>query len=167
MVGVVRDVPITRRLSFADVWVPISTAKSTATRMLCMGGFQGIVLARSRADFREIKSEFARRLGAIEPPDPEQYKTVSSGAYTQFEQLARELLGTSSDEEEIAEAPVGRLTRMIVLIAFAFMLLPALNLVNLCTQPHPRTLLGDRRAQGVRRVVAARSSASSSSRTSS
>jgi putative ABC transport system permease protein len=131
VVGVVRDVPFTRRMSFAQVWVPIATAKSTSYRDALLGDFQGILLARSRADFPAIKSEFARRLAAAELPDPETYETLSSGAYTQYEQLAREISGTSSDEDDLAGAPVGRLMGMLVLIAVAFMLLPALNLINL------------------------------------
>ena len=130
VVGVVRDVPITRRFTFAQVWAPISTAKSTSYKDALLGDFLGIVLAKSRGEFPAIKSEFARRMAAAEIPDPEQYDTLTSGAYTQFEQLAREIAGTSS-EEDVRTAPVARLTGMLVMVTTAFMLLPALNLINL------------------------------------
>jgi len=125
VVGVVRDIAFTRRMSFADVWVPISTAKSTAYREKLLDRFQGIVLATSRRDFRTIKDEFDRRLGVAELPDPERFETLESGAYTQFEEASRSL---SSDHNEPAP---GRLALIIALSAAAFMLLPALNLVNL------------------------------------
>ena len=38
VVGVVRDVPVLRYSSSADLWVPVTTAKSTAYKDECMGG---------------------------------------------------------------------------------------------------------------------------------
>jgi putative ABC transport system permease protein len=129
VVGVVADVPFTRRLSYAHVWVPISTSKATSYEDDLLGEFQGIVLARSRSDFPAIKSELARRLSTVQLPDP-RYDSLRSGAYTQFEQLAREVAGTTSDDD-VSGSPVGRLTAVLCLMAAAFMLLPSLNLVNL------------------------------------
>jgi putative ABC transport system permease protein len=128
VVGVVTDVPWTRRLTHANVWVPISTAKSTAYRDDLLGGFQGIVLARRRADFPEIKSELAARMASV--PLPDGYLSLSSGAYTQFEQLAREVAGASY-ADDVSSAPVRRLTMILALLAIGFMLLPSLNLINL------------------------------------
>jgi len=125
VVGVVRDVPFTRRMSFAHLWVPISTAKSTAYREKLLGRFQGIVLASSRRDFPAIKDEFDRRLAAAELPDPETYDTLASGAYTRFEEASRDM---SSEHNQPAP---GRLAFVIAISTAAFMLLPALNLVNL------------------------------------
>ncbi len=130
VVGVVSDVPFTRRLAYAHVWVPISTSKSTAYKENLLGDFQGIVLAKSRADFSEIKREFAHRLTTVQLPDPESYDSLASGAYTQFEQLAHEITGTSSDDD-VSRAPVRRLTAILVLMAAGFMVLPSLNLINL------------------------------------
>ena len=131
IVGVVRDFPQTRRMSFAHIWVPMTTRKSTSYKDALLGGCQGIILAKSRADFPAIKSEFARRLTTAQLPDPETYETLESGAYTQYEQLAREFTGHSSDDEEVGGAPVMRLTATLLLAACGFMLLPALNLINL------------------------------------
>lgn len=128
VVGVVRDVPFTRPMSFADIWVPLSTAKSTSYREAMLGGFQGIILADSRDDFPVIKQEFHRRISLAELPNPDVYDTLQSAALTRYEELAMETAGDGGFE---SEAPVGRFTLLMVLMAVAFMLLPALNLINL------------------------------------
>lgn len=125
VVGVVRDVPFTRRMSYADLWVPISTAKSTAYQDELLGSFQGIVLARSRADFPAIKAELERRLEAAQLPDPAVHDTLTSNAVTRFEELARDALGDGE------EPPAGRFALILLAATLAFMTIPALNLVNL------------------------------------
>src|SRR5262249_16104613 len=49
VVGVVPNVPIFRIVPFADIWVPISTAKSDSYRNEMIGQFMSIILARSTA----------------------------------------------------------------------------------------------------------------------
>jgi putative ABC transport system permease protein len=127
VVGVVRDVPFMREMTFSDIWVPISTAKSTAYREALLSGFRGIVLANSRRDFPTIKQEFRRRMAAAQLPDPEMFDALQSVARTRFEQLAVAAMGGEYDDE----APTARFVLMIAMLAVAFMLLPALNLVNL------------------------------------
>jgi putative ABC transport system permease protein len=114
-------------MTFADIWAPISTAKSTAHEEQLLGEFQGIVLARSRADFPSIKSEFASRLAAAELPDPERYDALLSDALTRYGELARDALGREAGEP----APTGRFTLLVLAVVIAFMTIPALNLVNL------------------------------------
>jgi len=127
VVGVVRDIPITRRMSFADLWVPISTAKSTSYRQELLGSFDGILLAERRSDFAEIKSEFERRLATAQLPDPEQYDSLTSFARTRLEELAWDVAGANME----GRAPVGKFVALAVMLVVAFMLLPALNLINL------------------------------------
>ena len=61
VVGVVRDVPILRYASSADLWVPITTAKTSAYKEEWMGDFTALILARSPADLPQIKAEFQAR----------------------------------------------------------------------------------------------------------
>ena len=56
VVGVVPDVPVYLESAAADVWAPIGAARSQDFRRELMGGFQGLFLARSRADFAAIKA---------------------------------------------------------------------------------------------------------------
>jgi putative ABC transport system permease protein len=126
VIGVVSDVPMTRAMTYADIWVPIATAKSTAFREALLGGFQGVLLAHSRADFPQIRNEYRQRMENAQLPDPETYDTLKSDALTRFEELAMDAIGNYDDE-----APTGRFALMIAMIAGGFMLIPALNLINL------------------------------------
>jgi putative ABC transport system permease protein len=127
VIGVVPDVPIMRKTTFADVWTPIGASKTTAYRDGMLGGFQGVLLAERRAAFPEIKQEFRRRLETAELPRPDIFETLESDAYTRLEMIAREVLGVY----EFEAAPTARFGLVAVLAVVAFMLLPALNLINL------------------------------------
>lgn len=126
VVGVVANVPIFRLTPFSDIWVPISTSKSQSYRTELMGEFLAILLARSSADFPAIKEEFASRMTNVEPPDPKNYKKFEALPQTYFESVSRELL---SERQESAHPY--RLLIAIIIFMVLFMLLPALNLVNI------------------------------------
>jgi putative ABC transport system permease protein len=129
VVGVVENVPYLRQVPFADVWVPISTAKSDTYRNEMMGDFQALYLARSENDFQTIRDEFKVRLNHIEFPDPKEWNSLSGQMDTYFEAISRELVG-SHDDEGRASRP-GRLLAAIIIIAILFMLLPTVNLINI------------------------------------
>jgi putative ABC transport system permease protein len=126
IVGVVRDVPFSRPISAADVWVPIGTLRSDSYKTELLGSFEGIILAKSRADLPRIQAEVQRRAVEVPLPDPKQYEHYYTGADTLFESAARNF--TSSRD---AEAHAGWVWAMLLLSMLLFMLLPALNLVNL------------------------------------
>jgi putative ABC transport system permease protein len=128
VVGVVQDVPVIRNLAFSEVWVPLTTAKSTSYRSELLGNMTGVLLAGSRADFPAIREELASRLSRAQMPDPETHHTLVSGAYTRYEHIAREFFGKNDATEPVK---TGRLTLMLSLLALLFMALPALNLINL------------------------------------
>ena len=128
VVGVVRDVPLLRFSSAADVWVPISTSKSTNYKEQWMGEFIALILARDVADLPAIKAEFQARLREAERhlPDPRHYKTLHAGADTLFEGSIRQLSpGDTSDIQ------TGKVRAVLFLLMLLFMLLPTLNLVNI------------------------------------
>jgi putative ABC transport system permease protein len=127
VVGVVRNVPMLRMLSFAEIWVPISTTKSTDYRSRLVGGFAGILLAESRSRFPEIKAEFERRLKEADLSETPQFDTIESGARTIMEELAH----LESGETETGRAYIVWLFVRTGLLAILFMALPALNLINL------------------------------------
>jgi len=127
VVGVVRDVPLTRTNTFADVWVPIGASRTTAYRDSLLGGFQGILLAEHPDAFDAIRQALRRRLSTAELPRPDVYDTLASDAYTRFQMVAREAVGNY----EFGDAPTARFGLFVALIVLAFMLLPALNLINL------------------------------------
>ena len=125
VVGVVRDVPISRILSYADFWVPITTTTDDLRRPDYLGDYQAIVLARSAADVPAVKQEYADIINRVPVPDPKQFGSVHSYAHT----LLAALVG-QADNSAGADGGVGRLTSVGLGLALLFMLLPALNLVN-------------------------------------
>jgi putative ABC transport system permease protein len=127
VVGVVRDVPLTRILSYGEIWVPISTHKATEYRRKFVGRFSGILLAENPTKFPQIKDEFRSRLSAAESPDPELFDTLESGAFTRFELAARSFFSV----REFDRSPTRRMVLVCGLGVLLFMLLPALNLINL------------------------------------
>jgi putative ABC transport system permease protein len=127
VVGVVPDVPIIRQLAFSEIWVPLTTAKSTAYKSELIGDMNGLLLVRDRGAFGGVREELATRLAAVQLPDPETHDRLTSGAYTRFEHVAREFFGQHYTDD----LPTGRFVLMISLFALLFMMLPALNLINL------------------------------------
>lgn len=128
IVGVVPDVPVLRLSSYADLWVPISTTKSSSYKDRWMGEFIGLILARSRADLPAVKAELEARRREAERhlPDPKTFKTLHANADTLFEAAVRQI--APGDTSEI---PFGRVWAVLFLLMLLFMLLPTLNLVNI------------------------------------
>lgn len=128
VVGVVRDVPILRFVSYGEIWVPISTVKSKTFRKEYIGDFMAVFLARSRADFPQIKDAVDRRFRAAEQhiPDRKVFQTIRGGADTLFESLSRGLLGGREQESR-----PDLLWALLLGLAILFMLLPSVNLVNI------------------------------------
>jgi putative ABC transport system permease protein len=127
VVGVVSDVPALRRVPFADVWVPLTTAKTDAYKSEIMGGFYGIVLAKDRAEIPALKAEFRARVRTVELPDARRYEKLFAPLETPFETVARLFLGDRGEEQARPE----RLIALFAGVALLFMLLPTINLVNL------------------------------------
>ena len=129
VVGVVANVPFLRQVPFADIWVPISTAKTDTYRNEMMGDFMATYLARSASDFPAIRDEFKVRLSSVEFPDPKEWNSMNGEMNTYFEAVSRELVGSRNDEG-LASRP-GRLLAAMIIIAILFMLLPTVNLINI------------------------------------
>ncbi|HYU33509.1 MAG TPA: ABC transporter permease [Thermoanaerobaculia bacterium] len=127
VMGVVRDVPILRVVSYSEIWVPISTAKSRTFRKEYFGNFMTVFLARSRSDFPQIKEAVHRRFRVAEEniPDRTMFQTIDGGADTLFEAASRVIFegGRESRPELLWAVFLG--------LALLFMLLPSVNLVNI------------------------------------
>jgi len=128
VVGVVRDVPVLRYGSSADLWVPVTSAKTSAYKQEWMGNFYALILARSHADLPAIKAEFQARLREAEKqlPDPKNYKRLVTGADTLFEGAARLFIPARATVN-----PANRLRAVLLVLMLGFMLLPTINLVNI------------------------------------
>ena len=126
IVGVVRNVSLVRRLPFGEVWVPISTNRSSGYKSQLRGGFRAAVLARDRNDFPDLKAEYLSRVEQAELPDPAAYDTAESRLETKLEAASRALYGAPGSESRPS-----LLLLTVVVAMLLFMALPTLNLVNL------------------------------------
>ena len=126
VVGVVPNVPEYRQTSYADVWVPISTNKSSHYRKELMGGFGAILLAKSPADFEAIKDELEALLPGVQLPDPKKWNKFTATVDTRKEMMVRGFTNTWERDPGI-----GKVTMILLGVMLAFMLLPAINLINI------------------------------------
>jgi putative ABC transport system permease protein len=127
VIGVVPNVSITRIAAYADIWMPIGTLRSSEYRHEMLGGFNGIVLARSSSDFPRLKREFQASLINF-PIDRKMFNEVRVGLDTLFEAIARQGTGDRAGEGSRAALI---LSLILFTLAILFMTLPALNLVTL------------------------------------
>ena len=126
VVGVVRNVPILRLMSFSDIWVPISTRRGQEFRKELVGDFIGLILASDRSLIPAIRSEFQSRLAQVEFPNPKVFNSLHGAAETYFEEASR---AVSNAESGSTRAAI--LWAVFVGGAVLFMSLPAINLVNI------------------------------------
>ncbi|MFN0124396.1 MAG: ABC transporter permease [Blastocatellia bacterium] len=129
IIGVVENVPLLRFLPYADVWAPISTTRNDNYRRQIRGQYQAALVARDRADFAAIKSAYVARLAGFEAVDEfdnnTRFTSVVSEPETPFEFLSRMFHPDNNQNHP-------RVFLAILLsLAALFMVLPAVNLVNL------------------------------------
>jgi putative ABC transport system permease protein len=124
--GVVEDVPMLRLMAFSDIWVPHSTAKSDSYRTELVGDFVGMLLLAPGADVKAVQDEFASRLTTVQFPDPKNFNTLHATPETMFDTVGRILFGGRGEGDYGT-----RLRLALIAGTLLFMLLPAINLVNL------------------------------------
>ncbi len=128
VIGIVRNVSRTRFAAQGDIWVPLTTLGTDNYRTQLMGNFHAALLTRSASSFPAIRAEFLRRLPGVEMKDPKNYDRMEGMPQSRFEEFAVEATGT--------DGPNGRARTGIFMLcaaaaALLFMLLPAINLINL------------------------------------
>jgi putative ABC transport system permease protein len=126
VVGVVRDVPATRESSFSDLWIPITVSTVNLRDPNYLGDCIAIILAPSAADRAAVQEEFARVISQVPIQDPKDYTEVRVYAEPMLTNMVRGLM-----EADGPDPGVSRFAGMVAGLSLLFMLLPALNLVNL------------------------------------
>jgi putative ABC transport system permease protein len=121
VIGVVGNVPMLRFIPFADMWVPLSTAKSDAYKKEYVGDFWGVFVARSSADFPSIKSEFNARLMQAEIID-KNFDHLEGSLGTFLEGISGFFFG---------EGSAVRFLSGLIIAMLLFMSLPTINLINI------------------------------------
>jgi putative ABC transport system permease protein len=126
VVGVVRDVALVRLHTYAEVWLPISATANNLRDPDYLGQYQAIMLARRPADVPLIKDEYLQAVNRVPLPDPKRYSKVNSRAQT----LLASSLGSNENATEV-EGAAGHFLRLVGGMGLLFLLLPALNLINI------------------------------------
>lgn len=125
IVGVVADVIHVN--AYADMWTPLTTFPSTDYQKDLTGSFAAMLLARSPDDLPHIRREVERSAATFVGSDPRTYPITHFWADSKLDVFARTLL----DRHSVPDSGATRLLAMIGCAMLLFMLLPALNLVNL------------------------------------
>jgi putative ABC transport system permease protein len=136
VVGVVQDVSEMRSIPFGDIWVPLTTARSNAYKAQLMGNFNAIALATNRAALPGIRDEFNARLKRVEIPDPKDNEAITAPFETKFENFSRSVAEAVEGFDvrrspAFAESQAWKAVLAFAIVAFLFVLLPTINLINL------------------------------------
>lgn len=128
IVGVVKDVPKLYHTAYAQLWKPYNyTSYMTEVQNRNYGNWAYVVMvvAKSNSDFEAIRSQFAKRISWLKPPD--NFYTIESELKSAFDLtfggfLHPQFAGNKDYLKKITT---------IILILILFLMLPLLNLTNL------------------------------------
>lgn len=126
VIGVVKNVPVFRGSTTADLYLPHTACPWDYREKGFLGSFEANLLAHSPADFAALKMEFNDMVERIDIPEDEYLQILEVKAKTLLEHISTEVM--SSDQNA-----VGLFLGVLIGGMFLFMLLPAVNLVNLNT----------------------------------
>jgi putative ABC transport system permease protein len=129
VIGVVEDV--IHFNAYADMWAPLSTFPSSDYQNQLTGSFAAMLLARDKADLPRIQQEVARIAKGYVSDDPKTFATTTFWADSKLDLFARNLLGGEINRDAGQDSGARKLLAYIIGGMLVFMLLPALNLVNL------------------------------------
>lgn len=128
--GVVRNVSAAHVMSYSDVWVPYTLDPGLLRDHKIEGQYIIVLLAPSVAAVPAVREEYKQMMRRVEIPNPKDVKAVYSFVDPILETFTRGLFadGNSLDKDE---SNVGTFYLILTVLGLLFMLLPALNLVNL------------------------------------
>jgi putative ABC transport system permease protein len=143
IIGVVEDAMHVN--AFADLWTPVTTSPSSDYRQQYTGDFTALLLAKSPADLPQLRSEVEQIARTVQFDDPKKINRVQFWADSKLDVFARNVLNSRT-----ADSGAGTLLAIIVTAMLLFMVLPALNLINLNTGRimERRSEIGVRKAFG-------------------
>jgi putative ABC transport system permease protein len=124
IVGVVPREDMLGLVAYADIWVPITQSQSAMTRDEPYGPYYAIVLPPKGANPDDIKREFEERIVAAGIDRAGRFDSVGCFMGTQLEIIANDIGGPKAGGSTLFIAAS-------VALMILFMLLPAMNLVNM------------------------------------
>jgi putative ABC transport system permease protein len=128
VIGVVEDVSELRTAPYSDMWVPYTTAKTTAYKREMIGNWNAMALARDRGSMAAIREEFESRLRRAEFPDSKEFQTLVAPLETKVEGFARMMPGANRKDPG---SQLWKAAALFGVLGFLFILVPTINLVNI------------------------------------
>lgn len=128
IIGVVSNVSKLSDEAYSDLWIPITSLDEKLNGPNSVGMYRVAFLAKSSDDFPQIREEFNRRISKLELPPHSRIKweRLDFVLDSKFEKFARDFTGGGIESSGVEKAIAIVLGAMIL-----FMVLPALNLVNI------------------------------------
>jgi putative ABC transport system permease protein len=127
--GVVRNVSAAHIFAYADVWVPYTLSPQYYKDNRLNGEFLVVMLAPSAQALPAMREEYRQMMKRVEIPNPKEVQAVFSYADPILESFTRAL--PIHNDQTLDADNLGAFYLLAGGLALLFMLLPALNLVNL------------------------------------
>ncbi len=124
--GVVKSVPITMLISYANMFVPYTVSKLDYKQKGHMGEYSAVLLANSKADVPKMKAEYAGVVSKIKP-DAKGFDVFISKA----DPYVASLIRSSPLGDDAEDGGVSKLILISSVFVLLFMLLPTINLINI------------------------------------
>jgi putative ABC transport system permease protein len=122
VLGVVKGVPMTRLFSFGDVYFPVNTIKYDLKNPEYMGSFWVMLKAKDQANMEQIRAEYSDVVRKVPVQKTEKFDSQAYGYLGGFADTFFRLSEKSS---------LRLVYGVLILFAFLFMSLPAINLINI------------------------------------
>jgi putative ABC transport system permease protein len=122
--GVVKSVPVTMPVSYADLYVPYTVSKVDYKHPAIMGNYTAVLLGNTKDDLPKIRAEYAGVVSKIKPDN----------GFDRFISNADPFLSSFLSATPFGDPETGKLGKLIFIISIfvlLFMLLPTLNLINI------------------------------------
>jgi putative ABC transport system permease protein len=122
VIGVVGNVSKTVNNFCGDMYLPYTISKDYKNNDL-MGGYNAVLLAKSKADVPKMKKEYDQMLKKV--PIPKDFDKLYSNADPFFVGMTRRIAGDGTN------SGLTKVVSIISLFVLLFLLLPTINLVNI------------------------------------
>jgi putative ABC transport system permease protein len=124
VIGVVKSVPAYQNFTYSDIYAPYNTSKKNLQEYGFTGDFVAVLMAHDKSEIPAIQAEFDEMVAGIDIPKSEDLTVLNTYTDTYIGVMTRNMF--RSDK---SEAPL--FYSLVIGAMFLFMLLPALNLINL------------------------------------
>lgn len=124
VIGVVENVPVYLNFSYSDLYTPYNTSKRDLQEYGFVGDYVATLMARDESEIPAMQAEFDEMVAGIEIPKSEQFTVLNTYTDTYLGVITRQMFRSEKSE-------VSLFYTLLIGAMFLFMLLPALNLVNI------------------------------------